>query len=153
MFSGLVRHIKLTAKAKTGLSGAVVAFAIIAAICAAVAFVLLIVVGFIWLEERYGALTASLVLFGFFLMLAILAALACLITHKRVAEQARLALQARSQWTDPSTLAVGLQLGRAIGLRRIVPLIAVGFLAMTLSREWFGNRVAEGDDDAAADES
>jgi hypothetical protein len=147
MFSGLVRHIKLTAKAKTGLSGAVVAFAFIAAICVVVAFVLLVVVGYVWLEQRYGALTASLVLFGFFLMLAILAAVASLIAHKRVAEQARLALEARGSWADPSMLAVGLQLGRAVGLRRIVPLIAIGFLAMTLSREWFGQRLSEADGD------
>jgi hypothetical protein len=148
MLSGLVRHIKLTATAKTGLSGAVVAFAIIAAVCAATAFVLLIVVGFVWIEKRYGPLTASVVLLGLFLTLAILAALACIIIQRRTAERARLALAARSQplWMDPSTLAVGLQVGRTIGLRRIVPLIVVGILAMTLSREWFGGRRLGGAD-------
>ena len=41
MFSGWVHYLQLTAKAKTGLSTAVVVFALIAAIAAAAAFVLL----------------------------------------------------------------------------------------------------------------
>jgi hypothetical protein len=33
-------------------------------------------------------------------------------------------------------MAVGLEIARAIGWRRIVPLAAIGVLAATLAREW-----------------
>jgi hypothetical protein len=35
-------------------------------------------------------------------------------------------------------MAVGLEIARAIGWRRIVPLAAIGVLAATLAREWGG---------------
>ena len=35
-------------------------------------------------------------------------------------------------------MAVGLDIARAVGWRRIVPLAAIGVLAATLAREWAG---------------
>ena len=43
-------------------------------------------------------------------------------------------------WLDPKFLAVGLQVGKSVGMRRIVPLFAAGLLAATLAKEWFGER-------------
>jgi hypothetical protein len=57
-----------------------------------------------------------------------------------------LALAARSQtpWLDPKYLGVGMQIGRAIGWRRLVPLAAVGILAAGIAKEWIGrNRPAD----------
>jgi hypothetical protein len=145
MFSGWVRYLKLTAKAKTGLSTGVVVFAIVAAIAIIIAVSFAIFSLFIWLAERYSPLTAALVLTGLFLLLAILAGIGSLIAHKRTIAQANLALQARSNspWLDPKFLPVGLAVFRAIGLRRIAPLVAVGFLAAALAKEWFGDRQDE----------
>jgi hypothetical protein len=41
-------------------------------------------------------------------------------------------------WRDPKFMAVGLDIARAVGWRRIVPLAAIGVLAATLAREWAG---------------
>ena len=142
MFSGLVRHIQLTVKSKTGINTAVIVFAAVAALAAMVAFGLLIFTAFIWLAERYSPLTAALILFGFFLLVAVVCGIGCVMSHQRAMTQAKQALQARSNqpWLDPKFLAVGLQLGKSVGMRRIVPLFAAGLLAATLAKEWFGER-------------
>ena len=142
MFSGLVRHVQLTVKSKTGISSAVIIFAVIAALAALTALVFLIFAAFIWLAERYSPLTAALILVAFFLLLAVACGIACMMSHQRAIAQAKLALQARSNqvWLDPKFLAVGLQIGKSVGMRRIVPLFAAGLLAATLAKEWFGER-------------
>ena len=43
------------------------------------------------------------------------------------------------------------QIGRTIGLRRIAPLAAAGFLAAALAKEWFRDR-PDGDAQATADD-
>ena len=152
MFSGLVRYLQLTARAKTGLSTGVVVFAVIAAVSLLVALGFALFALFIWLAERYSPLTAALVLAGFFLLFAILAGIISLIAHKRTIADANLALQARSNspWLDPKLLPIGLSIFRAIGLRRIAPLVAVGFLAAALAKEWFGSQ--KDDAEAAAED-
>lgn len=151
MLSGWVHHLQLKAKARTGLSPAVVVLALVAAIAIAAASVLFVVAAFIWLAEQYSALTAALVLGLFFLLIAILAALGALIAQRRTIDRAKLALEARSQspWLDPGTIGLLFQVGRTIGLRRIAPLVAAGFLAAALAKEWFRDRP---DGDAAAGE-
>jgi hypothetical protein len=136
----LARYLQLTAKAKTGLSAAVAVFAIVAAVAAVVTLGFALFAIFIWLAERYSALTAALVLAGFFLGLAILAAIAALVAQRRTIANARQALQARSNapWLNPNMLAVALQIGRTIGMRKIVSMLAVGVLAAMVAKEWAG---------------
>jgi hypothetical protein len=155
MFSGWVRYLQLTARAKTGLSSGVVIFGGIAAITLVVALGFAIFALFIWLAERYSALTAALVLAGFFLLFAILAGIGSLMAHRRTIAEAKLALQARSSspWLDPRLLPIGLQIGRTIGLRRIVPMIAVGILAAALAKEWFGGGQDDAEDAAEKEDS
>ena len=145
--SGWLRYLELRAKAKTGLSSAVLAWAIAAALCGAVTSVFLLFAAYIWLAEHYSPLTAALILGAFFLLVTIIALIACLIVHGRTAERARQELATRSQapWLDPRYLAVGLQVGRAVGLRRLVPVIAVGLVAAGLAKEWFGDDKAAGE--------
>jgi hypothetical protein len=95
---------------------------------------------YIALAERYGSLTAALALGGLFLLTTIIALICCLSSQRRTVASAKLALAARSPapWLDPKLLGAGLQIGRAIGWRRLVPLAAVGVLAAGLAKEWFG---------------
>ena len=155
MFSGWVNHLRLTAKAKTGLSQAVVVFALIAVIAAVAASALFVFAAFIWLAERYSPLTAALVLALAFLLIAILCALVAVIAQRRTADNAKRALAARSQslLLDPGTIGMLFQVGRMIGLRRIAPLVAAGFLAAALAKEWFRDRSDENADPADTGES
>jgi hypothetical protein len=153
MFTGLVQNLRLRAEARTGLSTAVVIFALIAAIAVVAAFIFLVFAVFIWLAEVYSPLTAALIVAIAFVLIAILCALAAVLSQRRTSEQAKRALALRSQspWLDPATLGIALQLGRTIGLRRIAPLAAAGVLAAALAKEWFRDR-PDGEAQAGADD-
>jgi hypothetical protein len=155
MFSGLVRYLQLTAKAKTGLGRWVVAYGSLATICGFTAFFFFIVAVFIGLAERWGAFNAAAVMCLAFLLLTVLMVILSYVAHRRAVERAKAALEQRkaAQWFDPAMLSTGLQIGRAIGLRRIVPLIAVGVLAATLAKEWLGpGRQGDEDGDGLSDD-
>jgi hypothetical protein len=139
--SGWIRYFTLTALAKTGLSSAVLIWGAVAALAGAGALVFLVFAAFIWLAERYNPLIAALILAGVFALLAVLGAILCLTSHRSAMTQAKLELQSRSStpWMDPKYLGVGLQVGRAIGWRKLVPIAAVALLAGGLVREWLSS--------------
>ena len=101
-------------------------------------FVLLF--AFIWLAGRYGPLIAAIALASLFLLATIIAAICCLWSRRRTIEQAELALTARRPaiWLDPKVLGGAIQASRAVGWRKLVPLLAVGMLAAGVGMEWFG---------------
>jgi hypothetical protein len=137
---GWLRHLELTVKSKTGLGADVLVWALLAVLGAAATLGFLIGAAFIGLAERYGPLTAALALGGLFLAITITAVACCLASQRRTVASAKLELAARSHspWLDPKFLGVGVQIGRAIGWRRLVPLAAVGVLAAGIAKEWFG---------------
>jgi len=142
---GWLHYLELQAKVKTGLSSSVIAWASVAAVGGAVTFGFLVLTAFIWLADRYTPLSAALILGAFFLLVTIIALIASLVAHGRTVERARQELTVRSPapWLDPRYLAVGLQVVRAIGARRLVPLVAIGLLAAGLAKEWgVGDRSA-----------
>jgi hypothetical protein len=144
--SGWLRHLTLTLKAKTGLSSGVAIWALVAIAAGAGTLAFFIIAAFVALAQRYGVLTAALVLGGLFLLFTIIAAIACVLTQRHTAANAKLALAARSHavWLDPKLLRVGMQIGQAIGWRRLVPLAAVGVLAAGMAKEWFGRSRSAG---------
>src|SRR5262249_35755345 len=123
-----------------GLSSSVAAWAVVALVAAIITLAFMIFAVFIWLAQRYGSLTAALVLCGAFLLITIIGLVACSLAHRHTVAQARRELAARSHapWLDPRYLGIGIQVARAIGWRRVVPLLAVGVLAAVLGREWLG---------------
>jgi hypothetical protein len=107
---------------------AVVAFALlitIAFLCAA---------GFVVVLDKYGLVQACLAGAGLFFIVTLIAA-GCYMIRKRqieaqAAERARSA--AHSLFADPVVVATGLQLVRAIGVKRLLPILALGGLALGL---------------------
>jgi hypothetical protein len=155
--SGWLRYFTLNAVARTGFSSDIVIWAIVATAAATVAAIFLLIAAFIWLANRYGGVTAGLLLGGGFVLLAVIAAAACLINRRRNMERARLELAARrtadaGNWLDPKLMAVGLQIGQAIGWRKLISLGAVGLLAAVLAREWVSRNEAPADADEIAPE-
>ncbi|HEY6259435.1 MAG TPA: hypothetical protein VIY51_26950 [Xanthobacteraceae bacterium] len=120
----------------------------IATLSLAIALGFLCVALFVWLSNRYDAVAAGLILAGIFLLIAILAGVAGLLARLRNMERARRELAARSQasWLDPKFLAVGVEIGRAIGWRRIITLAAFGLFAAGLGKEWSETKKPEGRD-------
>jgi hypothetical protein len=149
-----LRHITLNAKVRTGFGPGLVVWFLIALLALALALVFLSIAAFVSLANRTDAATAGLILAGVFLLIAMVAAFAAWIARLRNIERARRELAARGQagWFDPKFLAVGIEIGRTLGWRRIMTLAAVGVLAAGLGKEWFAagvkgseNREPDGD--------
>ena len=137
---GWRRYLELQAQAKTGLSSNLFVWALLAVVFGVLTAGFVLLIAFIWLAERYDPLTAAIALAGLFLLATIVAAISCLWSRRRTIEQAELALAARRPaiWLDPKALGGAIQAGRAVGWRKLVPLLAVGMLAAGVGMEWFG---------------
>jgi len=137
---GWRRYLELQAQAKTGLSSGLFVWALLAVVFGVLTASFVLLIAFIWLGERYSPLTAAMVLAGLFLLATIIAAVSCLWSRRRTIEQAELALAARrtAVWLDPKVLGGAIQASRAVGWRKLVPLLAVGMLAAGVGMEWFG---------------
>lgn len=98
---------------------------------------------FVYVLQNYGLVPACLTGAAVFFVVTLIAA-GCYVVRKnrvkaRAAEAARSA--AHSPLADPMLIATGLQLVRAIGLKKLIPLLALGGLAlgMLASRNTPGN--------------
>jgi membrane protein implicated in regulation of membrane protease activity len=140
--TGWLRLIALNAQRRLGLSAGTAIWAALAAIASALALFFLLLATFIWLSARYGSVTAGVGLGLLFLALALIATLASVLSRRRTIERARRELEARRSASagllDPKLMAMGYQIGRSIGWRRLVTLAAVAVLAAGAAREWVG---------------
>jgi hypothetical protein len=145
--SGWLRYFVLRAQASTGFSTPIVVWAVVAVVAAVVAAVFLLVAAYVWLSDVYDGLVAGLLLGGLFALIALIALVTAVLVRRRNMERARLELASRSStsWLDPKLMAVGVQVGQAIGWRRIAALAAVAVLAAGVAQEWSG-RKKSGDD-------
>jgi hypothetical protein len=145
--SGWLRYFVLRAQASTGFSTPIVVWAVVAVVAAVVAAIFLLVAAYVWLSDVYDGLVAGLLLGGLFALIALVALVTAVLVRRRNMERARLELASRSStsWLDPKLMAVGVQVGQAIGWRRIAALAAVAVLAAGVAQEWSG-RKKSGDD-------
>src|SRR5258708_3536620 len=146
---GWRRYLELQAQAKTGLSLGLFVWGLLAVVFGVLTAGFVLLIAFIWLAERYSPLTAAIVLAGLFLFATIIAAISCLWSRRRTIEQAELALAARRNaiWLDPKVLGGAIQASRAVGWRKLVPLLAVGMLAAGVGMEWFGRERPQVEDE------
>jgi hypothetical protein len=98
---------------------------------------------FVFVLERYGLVQACLTGAGVFFVVTVVAA-GCYMVRKnrveaRAAEKAKSAVH--SALADPVVVAAALQVVRAIGIKKLIPLLAVGGLALGL----LANRNTSGD--------
>lgn len=140
--NALLRHIALLARSRSGLGASVVVCYLIAALALAAAIVFGWVALFVWFADRYGTQIASLALAGILLLIAVVAAALGAVLRRGRMQRARLELAASrsGSWLDPKFATLALEIGRAIGWRRIVTLGAAGLFAAGLAREWSGRR-------------
>jgi hypothetical protein len=89
--------------------------------------------GFVYMLQRYGLIEACLSGAGAFLVVTLIVA-ACYMVRSRKVKKARLAetrkSAVQSALADPMVVAAGLQMIRAIGVKKLIPIIAVGGLAL-----------------------
>jgi hypothetical protein len=58
-----------------------------------------------------------------------------------------LAARGNAIWLDPKVLGGAIQVSRAVGWRKLVPLLAVGMLAAGVGLEWFGRERPQVEDE------
>ena len=151
--SGWLRYFALKAQVRTGLSAAVLTWAIIAAAAAVGALIFLLIALFVWLAQLYGALIAAVALGCAFVLIALIALAVALMTRRSNMERARLELAARSSnWLDPKLMTVGVQIAQQIGWRRLVSLVGVALLAGGLAREWSARSGGDEDEEEPSSE-
>ena len=121
-------------KASTSAAVRQATLATVAGIAFLVAFAFLCAAGFIVMRQQYGIVEACLAGTGLFLVIALIVvgvhAVRKRQIERRAAERAKSTAQAFL--SDPAVLATGIQIARAIGVKRLVPILAVGGLALGL---------------------
>jgi len=142
MFDGIVQNFVLKAKEQTGASGELVIWAAVAAALAVFAVVFLSVAAYVWLASLYGSATAGLAVGGFHALVALSAALRCVALRRRNTVLALAEMKAAEKraawWSDPAVLAIGYEVAKLIGWRKLTPLITAGVLAASFGAERSG---------------
>ena len=126
------------------------ALVVINIVALAIALVFLCAAGFIYISREYGSIYACLAGAALFLVVA-LVVLAIHGEQKRRADARRKEAAKRASQsilTDPAMLATGLQLARVIGIKRLLPVIVLGGLALGLMAARRDNSSDEAEDDA-----
>ena len=90
---------------------------------------------FVFVFDRYGLVPACLTGAAIFFVVTLMAAASYLVRKREIQKRVAQAAQAprspvQSALADPMLLATGLQLVRTIGLKRLLPILAVGGLAL-----------------------
>lgn len=119
-------------------SGAALRLTSLAAAIAAAMFItvsFLCAAAFVFVLDRYGPVEACLTGAGIFLVLTLIAAGYYVVRKNE--ERARAAEIAKSAAAhpmlgDPMLVAAGIEVVRAIGIKKLIPLLAVGGLALGL---------------------
>ena len=132
MIEGFIDQALLKARARTGAGEDVLLWLGASGVLAALAIVFLSIALYVWLAGLYGAAVAALDVGALYAVLAAAAVTRCAAVRRRnrLLAQRRLEMAAAakaSTWPiDPAMLAIGLEIGKAIGWRRLLPLAAAG---------------------------
>ncbi len=96
-----------------------------------VAIAFLCAAGFIFVLQNYGAIAACIAGAALFLVVTAMAFIwSAAIKQQHEARARQRAKAARNLLADPALLVTGLQVVRAVGVKRLLPLLAVGGLAL-----------------------
>jgi hypothetical protein len=137
-------------KQSTGSALRLTSLAAAAAIALFVTTSFLCAAAFVFVLQSYGLIQACLTGAGIFAVVALIAAGSYVVRRNAIEAQAARAAQsaksaAYTALADPMLVAAGLQVIRAIGVKRLIPILAVGGLALGL----LASRNASGASDQA----
>jgi hypothetical protein len=134
-------------KASTGAALRLSSLAIAVAACLFITTAFLCAAAFVFTLQTYGLIEACLAGAAVFFVATLLAAMGYAIQKREIARRPVEATKSgiSALLSDPVTMAIGLQLVRAIGVKRLVPLLAIGGIALGLMARAHGE-----DDDSDA---
>jgi flagellar biogenesis protein FliO len=130
MFQRIIDDIK----ASTGAAMRQTALATAASVAFLIAFAFLCAAGFVVMRDQYGIVEACLAGAGLFLVIALIVVAVYAARKRQVERRAaeRTRSTAQAFLSDPVMVATGIQIIRAIGVKRLLPILAVGGLALGL---------------------
>jgi hypothetical protein len=123
-------------KVSTGIAVRQTSLAATAAFALFITTAFLCAAAFVVVLDRYGLVQACLAGAGLFFIVTLIAAGSYMVRKRQIEARAALKAKAAAQsaahslLADPMLLATGLQLMRAIGIKRLVPILAVAGLAL-----------------------
>jgi len=121
-------------KDSTGTALRLTSLAAAAAIALFVSTSFLCAAVFIVVLEKYGPVQACFTGAAIFFVVTLIAAISYMVRKRQVRVQAEQAAKstAHTLLADPMLVAAGIQIVRAIGIKKLIPLLAVGGLALGL---------------------
>jgi hypothetical protein len=130
MFQRMIDDMKLSA----GSALRQTSLAAMTAVCLFITTAFLCAALFIAVLNRYGPVEACLAGAAVFFVVTLIAAGIYLVRKRQMEARAaaRAKVAARSVLADPALLASGMQLVRLVGVKRLLPILAVGGLALGL---------------------
>ncbi|MDE5453527.1 hypothetical protein GWE18_11735 [Bradyrhizobium sp. CSA112] len=121
-------------KESTGTALRLTSLAAAAAMALLVTAAFLCAAAFVFVLERYGPVQACLTGAAIFFVVALIAAGWYMVRKKQIEARAKQAAKAKSTaqavLSDPVLVATGIQVIRAIGVRKLIPILAIGGLAL-----------------------
>jgi L-asparagine transporter-like permease len=103
------------------------------AVAVVTAFFFLCLALFVWTQQQYGAVTASLVLAILFIVIAIAAAVAGWVVRQRTEQRQHQSLRLAARWwSDPMVIRAALEVFRTIGSRQLIPVLVGAFVVGAL---------------------
>jgi hypothetical protein len=123
-------------KQSTGTAVRLTSLAAMAALALFITTSFLCAAAFVAVLQRYGLIEACLAGAGIFFVVTLIAAASYMVRKRRIQVEAREAAKdtaksaMQTALSDPMLVAAGLQVIRAIGVKRLIPILAVGGLAL-----------------------
>jgi len=129
----------LAVQAGSGASSAFFVLMAIVTFASLSAFIFLCIAVYDWMSQQTSSVTAGLIMAGIFVLIAIIGLIVSTLVRRRTRQCASLERAARAQapsWLlDPKILATAIQVSRALGWQRIVPIAVLGCMAAQWARE------------------
>jgi hypothetical protein len=137
-------------KESTGIALRLTSLAAAAALALFVTISFLCAAAFVYVLQRYGLIEACLTGAAIFFVVTLIAAVGYMMRKRRLkvvhaTENAKSAMQ--SALADPMLVAAGIQVIRAIGIKRLIPILAIGGVALG----FLANRASSSSDEAPAE--
>ena len=121
-------------KASTGSALRLTSLAAAIALALFITISFLCAAAFVYVLQNYGLIQACLTGAAVFLVVAAVVAIAYVVRSKQVKARAKETEKSvlQTALADPMLVATGIQLVRAIGIKKLIPILAVGGLALGL---------------------
>jgi hypothetical protein len=139
-------------KESTGTALRLTSLAAAAALALFITISFLCAAAFVYVLQNYGLIQACLTGAAVFFVVAMIAALAYTVRKNRIRKHVKEAKEGaksamHSALADPMLVAAGLQVIRAIGIKKLIPILAIGGVALG----FLASRGAPADDEPPAE--